>query len=107
MTKRSLRQIKKEKLSKEDIKKAADKAGINCDVENMGDISSLEETIEHYQDKDEDELKSELLDMVEQGKQDGTFTDEMLSDFVSNVSPMMDKEQKSRLKSIADMLKSK
>lgn len=107
MTKRSLRQLKKDKLSKNDIEDAAKKAGIKADVNQLGDIGNLEETIEQYQNKDEDELMGDLFDMVEQGRKDGSFSEESLEQFIQNVSPMLDAEQKKKLSSIANMIKQK
>ena len=107
MTKRSLREIKKQKLNKDDIQDAAKKAGIKADVNQLGDIGSLEETIEQYQNKDEDELMGDLFDMVEQGRKDGSFSEESLDQFIQNVSPMLDGEQKKKLSSIANMIKQK
>lgn len=107
MTKRSLREIKKQKLNKHDIEDAAKKAGIKADVNQLGDIGNLEETIEQYQNKDEDELMGDLFDMVEQGREDGSFSEEMLDQFIQNVSPMLDSEQKKKLGNIANMLKQK
>ena len=107
MTKKSLRQLKNERLSKEDLSKAAKEAGINADVDSLGDIGSIEDTIERYQNKNEDELMGELFEMVSRGRSDGSFSEEMLEQFVSNVSPMLDSDQKKKLHAISSMLKQK
>lgn len=108
MAKRDLRQMKKTHVNKDSVKKAAKKAKLSADIENVGsdDIASVEDTISKYENKSEGELMGDLEGMIRQGKKDGTFTDEMLEAFMKNVAPMMDKDQRKKMRSIADMIKS-
>jgi len=107
MPKKDLRQIKKSRMSKEDIKKAAKKAGVSAsaDAVSNNDIQNVEDTIHKYENKSEAELMTDLESMVAQGKKNGTFSNEMMDAFIKNVSPMMDKAQRDKLKNIARMMK--
>ena len=109
MPKKDLRQMKndkqKERCSQEDVRKAAQQ--LNVDASNIDDnsIRSVEETIAQYENKSESELMSDLERMIYQGRQDGTFTDEMLDGFIQNVAPMLDGAQRERLNHLARMIK--
>ena len=106
MAKKDLRQLKaKKKLNKDEIKTAAEKTGINIGDIKEENIQGFEEIMEQYGDKSEDELMSDLERMVVDGRNEGTFSDEMLEAFVQNVSPMMDDEQRRKLESITRMLR--
>lgn len=107
MPKKDLRQMKRSRMSKDDIRKAAKNANVKANVDNINnnDIQSMEDTISQYENKSEDELMTDLEKMIRQGRKDGSFSDEMLDGFIKNVSPMMDKSQMKKLRSIAEMIK--
>ncbi|MGI5849616.1 MAG: hypothetical protein ACOX8Q_06095 [Christensenellales bacterium] len=112
MPKKDLRQMKnnknkKQAFSKEDIREAAKKANIDANLDNVDNksIENVEEMISRYGSKNESELMGDLEHIIEEGKKDGTFSDEMLDAFVKNVAPMMDSEQRKKLQSIAKMIK--
>jgi|AGTN01.3.fsa_nt_gi hypothetical protein len=107
MAKRDLRQMKSDRLRKEDIVDAARKANINADLGTVNDdqVRSVEEAVKKYENKSEGEMMGDLEKMIEQGRRDGTFNDEMLDAFIKNVSPMMDGAQRKKLESIARMLR--
>ncbi len=65
----------------------------------------IKDKIDELSKKNENELMRELSAAVEAGKKDGSFSKSALSDFVSKVSPMLNAEQKARLKSLTDSLK--
>jgi hypothetical protein len=74
--------------------------------ENQKDAAqSIEKQAQQYAGKSQDELMSELKKSVEAGKADGSFSNETMEEFIKNVSPMMDKEQKEKLIEIAKMFK--
>lgn len=107
MPKKDLRKMKNEKkmLGKDDVRELAKDANINMgDVKNE-DISNLEETISQYENKSEDELMGDLQQMINNGREDGSFSNEMLDGFMKNVAPMLNKEQQKRLDEIARMIK--
>ena len=54
---------------------------------------------------EEQELMSELMRSVEQGKQDGSFTPEAAEAFMKKVSPMLDDAQRARMRQLMGMLK--
>jgi hypothetical protein len=78
------------------------KEDVNIDPKKEADVKK---TFEKYQNKSEGELMSELMRSVEQGKADGTFTPEALSSFIGQVSPMLNEEQKRKLKNITGKLR--
>jgi hypothetical protein len=109
MPKKDLRKMKNEKMhkktDKDDIREIAKEANINVgDIDNE-DISNLEATISQYENKSEDELMGDLQQMIKNGKEDGSFSNEMLDGFMKNVAPMLNKDQKKRLDEIARMIK--
>lgn len=109
MPKKDLRQIKKEKnaarCSKEELHEAAKKLNMDESRIEDGTVKSLEDTITQYENKSEDELMGDLGRMINEGRKDGSFTDDMLEGFIQNVAPMMDPEQKKKLESLAQMIK--
>lgn len=113
MAKKDLRQMKDTKLkglTKEDIMEAAKKANLkNEDIEKVsgGDIKSVEDTVAKYENKSEDELMGDLGKMIQDGRKDGSFSDEMLESFIKNVAPMMDPAQRKKLDGLARMIKDK
>jgi len=107
MTKRDLRSFKNKGLTREDIKAAARKANVQIGDVPDEQIRSMEETIEKYGSKSENELMSDLERMIREGRKNGTFSDEMLDAFVKNVGPMLDGAQRKKLDSIARMIKNR
>lgn len=55
--------------------------------------------------KNESELMSELMNAIYTGKEDGTFNNEMLKNFIDTVSPMLSDDQSKRLKDISEAIK--
>ncbi len=64
----------------------------------------LKSKVDELSSKSESELLNELTDAVNAGKQDGSFSPEALSRFISNVSPMLSEEQRKRLDDISKRL---
>ena len=50
-------------------------------------------------------MTNDLERVITQGRNDGSFTDDMLDGFVQNVAPMLDDAQRQKLQSIAQMIK--
>ncbi len=90
---------------KKDLKSFLKGKGKNVDAEPKKDAQEdqremakkLKEQAKQFEGKSENELINQLLASVEQGKKDGTFSDETLQQFVSNVAPMMNPEQRKKL----------
>jgi len=109
MPKKDLRKMKnekaKKKLDKDDVREMAREANINVgDLDNK-DIGDLEDTLSQYENKSEDELMGDLQQMIKNGREDGSFSNEMLEGFMKNVAPMLNKQQQKRLDEIAKMIK--
>jgi hypothetical protein len=109
MPKKDLRQMKKDKnasrVSKDEVREAAKKLNVDASQIEEDNIRSVEETFAQYEDKNEDELMGDLERVISQGRQDGSFTDDMLDGFIQNVAPMLDDVQRKKLQSIAQMIK--
>ena len=58
-----------------------------------------------YAGKDENELKSTLLNMVQQGRDDGTLNNGEIDAMASKIAPMLDGKKREKLNSIIAMLK--
>ena len=65
----------------------------------------LRKTAEAYGKKSDDELLKDILTMANRGKADGTFNDQSLTNFANTLSPMLNEEQKERLKTVMALLK--
>lgn len=109
MAKQDLRKIKAKKniVDKDAIGQAEKMLGkeINLSDNDMSNIDQMAEMAKQYEGKSEDELTRELLKVTEQGRQDGTFSNEMLETFYRSMSPMMNAEQQQKLNSIMKMIK--
>ena len=60
----------------------------------------VKKTIKELEGSSEDQLMARLFEEIERGKRDGTFSPEAMQDFVKNVSPMLNSQQKKRLEEI-------
>ena len=69
------------------------------------DQEDLKKTAESYRGKSDEEILSEILKMANQGKANGTFSEEQLQKFTQSVSPMLTEEQKKRLDAVSELLK--
>ena len=58
-----------------------------------------------YEGMEEDQLMGELMKNVAQGRQDGSFSEEKLDEFITKVSPMLTHEQRKRLEEIRGKLR--
>ncbi len=95
-----------------DLKNFARRKGKNVDEQIVREIpqekqaqaQELKEQISQYEGKSEDELFTALLAQVEQGKRDGSFSEEGLHSFIQSVSPMLDEQQRQKLNEIADQI---
>lgn len=109
MPKKDLRQMKKNKqasrVSKEEVHEVAKKLNVDATQIEDDNIASMEETVAQYENKSEDELMGDLERVITQGRNDGSFTDDMLDGFIQNVAPMLDDAQRQKLQSIAQMIK--
>ncbi|MEY8381678.1 hypothetical protein AALG83_00675 [Christensenellaceae bacterium 44-20] len=96
-----------------DLKNFARRKGKNVDERIAREIprdkqeqaQQIQEQISQYEGKSEDELFSALLSQVEQGKRDGSFTQEGLQSFIQSVSPMLTDGQRQKLGEIANKIR--
>ena len=69
------------------------------DEEFMSDITGK------YKGKSENQLIDQLLELVKQGRQDGTFSDSQLDDFIALVSPQLDDNGRKKLDDLASLIR--
>ena len=69
------------------------------------DYSDLIELfLSKYGDMDEDELIAEMLKLIEQKKQEGTYDPQQLKQLAQNVSPFLDNQQKQKMEDLLKLL---
>ena len=66
--------------------------------------NNFRKTAESYAQKSDEELLSEIVKTARQGKANGSITNEELHRFASNVSPMLNDEQRARLQIVMDII---
>ena len=69
------------------------------------DQEELKKKAREYTDKSDPELLSDIMKEARKQKENGSFSDERLQDFVNKVSPMLNQEQKERLAQAIKMIK--
>ena len=80
----------------------------NFSCEQKKDIKDeelLDGVIGKYMDKDEDELVGELMKAARRAKEDGSFSEQSLEEFVNLVSPHLSEEQKAKLSNLISVIK--
>ena len=93
-----------------DLKNFAKGRGKNVGGKNMNvDMEDVPEDIrrrvKNLQGKSDGELMSLLMQEVNKGKKDGSFSKESLEEFVAKVSPMLDASGRRRLFEIISKLR--
>ena len=73
--------------------------------EDINEKEQLEKKIEELSGKSESELMNNLFAEVQRGRQDGSFSEGALTEFMDKVSPMLTAEQKQRMREITSRLK--
>ena len=62
------------------------------------------ETANHYADKSESELLNDIMKIAHENRANGTLSNEKLAEFERNVAPMLNPEQRERLRNVLKML---
>ena len=75
-----------------------------CDSEDS-DEKIVDDVTGKYKGKTDSELIGELLSLVKKGRQDGTFSDSQLEEFISLVMPQLDENGQKRLKELATLIR--
>ena len=66
---------------------------------------NYKQAYEKYSKLDENELINQLLLHIEKGKQEGSFSNEQLLNFVNTIAPSLNEEQKERLYNIVRIIR--
>ena len=74
-------------------------------TENEGLSEDLKKQTESLSKKSQPELMQQLMDEVQKGRTDGSFSEDALSAFAEKLSPMLNAEQKQRLETLTKQLK--
>jgi hypothetical protein len=85
--------------------KAQEILGENMDNNQINGVEDAQDMMKKYEDKSQDELMGDLKSMLDSGRQDGSFSEEMLNQFYQTAAPMMQGEQKEKLDNLVDMIK--
>ena len=73
--------------------------------ETQGDYSDLVELfLSRYGEMDEDELIGEMLRLINQKKQNGTYNAQQLKDLAQRVRPFLNTEQAQKMESLLNYL---
>ncbi len=75
-----------------------------CDSEDS-DEKIIDDVTGKYKGKTDSELIGELLSLVKKGRQDGTFSDSQLEEFISLVMPQLDENGQKKLKELAMLIR--
>lgn len=77
----------------------------NCSSQKAESANDdIRETAEKYAQKNDPDLLREILQAANNGKKDGSLSEEKLRQFVTSVSPMLNDEQRARLNSVVEMI---
>ena len=72
------------------------------DNNNMDMMKSM---YDEFASKDESELKEKLAELKQQGKMNGSLTNEKIDDMAKRIMPMLDKEKQDKLKGLINFMK--
>ena len=74
--------------------------------DNTGDTQEvIKKTAENYVRKGESELLNDILNMANENKKNGTLSESQLVEFENRVMPMLNEDQRTRLRSVLRMLR--
>ena len=73
--------------------------------EQEANKEELRKAAERYSGKSDEELLGEIVNAAKKERQDGSFSDEKINDFVNAVSPMLNAEQRERLNKAIKLIK--
>ena len=82
------------------FKKTAQKSAENNKVTE----EEIRNTAKAYEGKNEDELLADILRVAKENKAKGTLSAEQLKDFEARVAPILNAEQRERLRKVLGML---
>ncbi len=72
---------------------------------NPSQEQMAKDMLKQYEGKSEDDLMQELFSAAQRGKQDGTFNEEAIKNFVETAGPMLNEEQRQRMNQILSMIR--
>lgn len=73
--------------------------------EQKEEFNQLKKTVQRFSGKSEAELLKELSSKVKEGKEKGTISSKKLESFAKKINPLLDDQQKKKLKKILKNLK--
>lgn len=72
---------------------------------NNNNMDMMKSMYEEFASKDESELKEKLAELKQQGKMNGSLTNEKIDDMAKRIMPMLDKEKQEKLKGLINFMK--
>ena len=73
--------------------------------QEISDNEIVEEVIGKYRDMTEDELLAELVKVAKSSKENGTFDENAIENFLQIVSPQLSDEQKAKMSNLISVIK--
>ena len=74
---------------------------------DISDKEVIDDITGKYRGMSEDKLIEQLLELVKKSRQDGTFSDSRLDEFIALVSPQLDERGKKRLSELNELIREK
>ena len=77
----------------------------NLNNEQKQQLNKLKGMAKQYEGKSDAEILKDLSKAVENGKKDGSLTDEKIDSIASTIAPMLNREQKAKLQKLMGAIK--
>lgn len=88
------------------LKNFSGESSYNATNSDVKDEELVDGVLDRFKGKSEDELTLELIKASRAAKEDGSYNEESLSSFVELVSPYLNDEQREKLYSLINVIKS-
>lgn len=92
-------------MAKRDLRSFANqKNPKQANAQQQAQAEQILKQAERFQGKSDAQLMAQLKAEINKGKQDGSFNQEAMQQFMAQVAPMMNAEQRKKLEAIAKTL---
>lgn len=91
---------------KRSLRNSSKKADVNqLNDEQKMQFEKLKGMAKNYEGKSDNEILKDLSTAVKKGKADGSLTDEKINNIASTIAPMLNSQQKEKLKQLMQTIK--
>ncbi len=77
----------------------------DLNTEQKQQFNKLKNMAKQYEGKSDGEILKDLSKAVEQGKKDGSLTNEKIDNIASTIAPMLNSQQKAKLQQLMNTIK--